>query len=105
MYTKEYLLQKIKEIKPTYENEGLILLGLFGSYAKGTATQTSDIDILYELDAQKFYNTNDGFKSFTRLNQIRDELKETFHTEIDLCAKSGLSRTGEKYILADTIYF
>ncbi len=37
------MLSKLKEIKPTYEKEGLILLELFGSYAKDTQMKYSDI--------------------------------------------------------------
>ena len=104
MYTKEYILQKLKELKPKYKNEGLEILGLFGSYAKNTATEESDIDILYTLDSEKFYRLHDGFKSFSRLTDIKNELEVFFDKNVDICAKSGLSRTGEKYILGSTIY-
>ena len=40
------------------------LIGIFGSFAKNSATENSDIDILYELDTKKFYERNEGFKSF-----------------------------------------
>ena len=48
------ILSKLKKLKPTYEKEGLILLGLFGSYAKETQNSFSDIDIAYKLDYDKF---------------------------------------------------
>jgi len=48
------ILSKLKELKPTYEKEGLILLGLFGSYAQDTQTKFSDIDLAYKLDYDKF---------------------------------------------------
>lgn len=102
--TKEYILDKIKELKPFYEKEGLILLGLFGSYANNEANEKSDIDILYEIKIEKFSEKDPGFTAFSRLKNIKDELKEVFKTEIDLCAKNGLSRTGEKYILGNVIY-
>jgi len=54
MSDKNDILLKLKEIKPTYAQEGLILLGLFGSYAKGTETKYNDIDIAYKLDYDKF---------------------------------------------------
>ena len=34
MLNKNDIVSKLKELKPKYEQEGLILLGLFGSYAK-----------------------------------------------------------------------
>ena len=50
MSQKNEILSKLKELKPTYAQEGLILLGLFGSYAKDTQTKYSDIDVAYKLD-------------------------------------------------------
>jgi len=35
---KKDIISKLKELKPKYEQEGLILLGLFGSYAKDKQT-------------------------------------------------------------------
>ena len=36
---KEEILNKLKEIKPLYEKEGLEILGVFGSYAKDTQNE------------------------------------------------------------------
>ena len=59
---KEEILNKLKEIKPLYEKEGLEILGLFGSYAKDTQNEFSDIDIAYRLDYNKFSQKYvDGF--------------------------------------------
>ena len=43
--TKEEILQILKELKPKYEAEGFEILGLFGSYARDEATESSDVDI------------------------------------------------------------
>ena len=37
--TKNEILQKLKELKPKYEEEGFLILGLFGSYARDEATE------------------------------------------------------------------
>ena len=79
-------------------------MGFLVHLQKNSATENSDIDILYELDTKKFYEKNEGFKSFLRIKEIKEELKNIFKRDIDLCAKSGLSNTGEKYILGNTIY-
>ena len=47
--TKDDIAQKLKLLKPKYENEGFILLGFFGSYARDEATDQSDIDIPYPI--------------------------------------------------------
>ena len=47
---KEEILNKLKELKPIYQKEGLEIVGLFGSYAKDNETEYSDIDIAYKLN-------------------------------------------------------
>lgn len=94
------LLQQAKE---HYANEGFNIVGFFGSYARGEATPQSDIDILYELN-EKFIQTYSGFTAFARLSSIKEELKTLFGIDVDISAKSGLSRTAEKYIMRDLKY-
>lgn len=89
---KDDILSKLKELKPTYEEEGLILLGLFGSYAKDTQTKFSDIDIAYKLDYDKFSRKyKDGFSKLLRIDDIKKELQSTFKTPIDLVPDSNKS--------------
>lgn len=42
-----YLKSKKEELRKKY---GIVSLGLYGSYARGEATDNSDIDIFYERD-------------------------------------------------------
>ena len=99
MPNKSEILSKLKELKPTYEQEGLILLGLFGSYAKDTQTKFSDIDVAYELDYDKFsLKYTGGFSKLLRIDDIKKELQSIFHTPIDLVPNSN------KEILKDIIY-
>lgn len=42
------ILNKLKDINPSIEKDGIKLLGLFGSYSRDEATRNSDIDILIE---------------------------------------------------------
>ncbi len=91
---------KLKEAKESYAHEGFNILGVFGSFARNEETPQSDIDILYEL-SDSFVNRYDGFMAFERLSNIKSELKALFGKEVDIATKSGLSRTGKKYILKD----
>jgi len=89
---KNSILTTLKELKPTYEQEGLILLGLFGSYAKGTETKFSDIDIAYRLDYDKFsQNYKDGFSKLLRIEDVKKELQALFKTPIDLVPDTNKS--------------
>ena len=96
---KNEILNKLKELKPIYQNEGLEILGVFGSYAKETNTKYSDIDIAYKLDYDKFSKKYiGGFSKILRIDEIKDELKEIFKTEVDLVSDSN------KKIMKDLIY-
>ncbi len=90
----------LKHAKQKYIKEGFNIIGIFGSYARNEATKESDIDILYELN-DTFIKSHHGFSAFARLNSIKRELKILFGVEVDIVARSGLSRTAKKYIMKD----
>lgn len=49
------ILRILREEKPyLVDNFGLISIGLFGSYAKGSARSDSDIDVIVELKEPRF---------------------------------------------------
>ena len=96
--------EKLKTLKERYKKEGFIIVGIVGSYARGEATSKSDIDILYEIDYKNFLNNYDGFKSFKRLEEIKNELTAVFGKNVDLINKKTLNEIGQKYILKDVIY-
>lgn len=96
---KEEILNKLKELKPIYQQEGLEIVGLFGSYAKDNETQYSDIDIAYKLNYEEFSKKYvGGFSKLLRIDSIKNELKSIFKKEIDFVPDSN------KKILKDIIY-
>ncbi len=91
MYKSE-ILATLKALKPTYEKEGIILIGLFGSYARDTQTKFSDIDIAYKLDYDKFSTQyKDGFSKLLRIEDIKKELQVLFKSPIDLVPDTNRS--------------
>ena len=67
-------VEKIKEITvPIFEKHNINYCYLFGSYAKGSATEKSDVDLLIETDLTglKFYG-------------LVEELRVALHKKIDL---------------------
>lgn len=42
-----------KSIQSIFQRAGIVHLWLFGSYARNTAHNNSDIDLMYEYDASK----------------------------------------------------
>ena len=87
---KEEILNKLKELKPIYQKEGLEILGVFGSYANNTQTKYSDIDIAYKLDYDKFSEKYvGGFSKLLRIDSIKDELQSIFKKEVDFVPDSN----------------
>jgi predicted nucleotidyltransferase len=96
---KEDILNKLKELKPIYQNEGLEILGIFGSYAKDENTKYSDIDIAYKLDYEKFSKKYiGGFSKLLRINEIKEELQNILKNDVDVVPDSN------KKIMKDLIY-
>ena len=87
---KTEIIHTLIKAKEKYQDEGFILLGLFGSYAKETQDQYSDIDVAYTIEYDKFSQKyKDGFSKILRIDEIRKELEKTFHTKVDLVPDSN----------------
>jgi len=60
---KKVLAEHKEEIRKKY---GVVILGIFGSYARGEQTETSDVDIIVELEKPiglKFFEVWDYFET------------------------------------------
>ncbi|MFZ2889948.1 nucleotidyltransferase family protein [Sulfuricurvum sp.] len=102
--TKEDISQKLKLLKPKYENEGFILLGFFGSYARDEANEQSDIDILYKIkDINQYLQKYNGWNAINHIVDTKEALKRDFQKEIDFVDVETLNAVGKKYILADVV--
>ena len=100
---KDSILLKLKEINPSYEKDGVKLLGLFGSYSRDEANENSDIDILIET-TPLFLEKYQGLKAYVKLDEIKNDLKKVFNKNIDIVDKQGLLQHNNTYILDKAIY-
>jgi predicted nucleotidyltransferase len=100
---KQDILTYLKEIKPSLEKEGIISLGLFGSYAKDDERENSDIDILVET-SDKFINKYIGWEAFTRLEEIKEDISNKFHKDVDMFDKNSPDTRVKEFILKNVIY-
>ena len=72
---KIYSVETIRKLlSPVFKNYNVQSAVLFGSYAKGTATEQSDVDLLVDSNLH-------GLKFFALLEDIREALGEK---EIDV---------------------
>lgn len=96
MLDKNQIIAKLKQLKPSYEKDGVIIIGFFGSYAKENNTQDSDIDILYD--------TKNGITDlYEKKLHIKQNLEETFKTKIDLASRKYLKPYVKDEIMKDLI--
>lgn len=90
MTTKENILSTLKQLKPVYAQEGILLVGLFGSFAQETEDSFSDIDIAYTLDYEQFsLHYKDGFSKLLRIDNIKNELQTRFKRRVDFVSDSN----------------
>ena len=82
-----YTVEQISEIiTPIAKRYGLPAVYLFGSYARGTANETSDIDLLVDT-------TGTQLKSLMALGALYCELEEALQKPVDLTTVSSLQQT------------
>ena len=103
MLTQQIILDQIRKTKPEIEALGIRVLGLFGSYAKGIPTESSDIDILIETPPQ-FVQQTDPLRAFSILQEVRNRYQHMFQTKVDIADKNALSDIGKEHILGNIIY-
>lgn len=82
--TQAQILDYLKSIKQELQKDGIVELGLFGSYAKGVAKENSDIDVFIRY-SDEFRKKYLGFKAFIYLGELRERLENHFGLSVDLC--------------------
>ncbi len=81
MLTREMIIERLRECYPYLTTEyGVKRIGLFGSFARGTATETSDVDVVVEFQQPV------GFKFI----EFVDYLEQLFGREVDVLTPAGL---------------
>ncbi|MBU0925311.1 nucleotidyltransferase domain-containing protein [bacterium] len=96
--TKEEILAYLKlKQQFFYDNFAIKFIGLFGSFSRDEAKDSSDIDILYHLEENKKLSM---FK-YLKLNSL---LEEFFNRKVDLVRDDTVKPQVKSYIEKDLIY-
>lgn len=101
--TKEAILVYLKELKPELQKKGIEKIGLFGSYAKNSAHDNSDIDIVIQssnMSRQELL----GLKFFAYMEDIREQIRNKFQKNVDICDEAGLNNINKSIVLEGAIY-
>ena len=99
----KYILENLKELKQSLKKDGFVVDAVFGSFARGEETNSSDVDILYHLEST-FFKKYSGFIGFKRLDEIKKQISQKLNREVDLAPINNLSSTAKTYILKEAIY-
>ena len=98
MTSKEEILSYLKEKKGEFFSDyQLVKLGLFGSFARGEATQDSDIDLIVEFEP----NTQNLSE---KKSKIKSSIQKHFHREVDVCREKYIKPYFKVQILESVIY-
>jgi len=98
MTEKEKILAFLKEQKgDLFADYQLVKLGLFGSFARDEATETSDIDLIIEFCP----NTE---KIFEKKANIKHLIQTKFDRKVDLCREKYIKPYFKSQILQSVIY-
>ncbi|MGE4294139.1 MAG: nucleotidyltransferase family protein [Campylobacterales bacterium] len=92
--TKEQILDYLSEHKAEFREKYRVnRIGLFGSFAKGTANEESDIDLLVDMpsDLDRFYD-------------LKERLEAQLSKKVDLGYESALRELVRRQIQDETIY-
>ena len=91
---RKTVLQQLEENRGKIRGFGVKRLGLFGSCARGEATEGSDLDFVVELE-------NETFDAYMDLKEFLEAL---FHCPVDLVLIDAIKPGLRETILGETIY-
>ena len=95
MYTLQNILQILRQHQPELQRKYPISrMGVFGSYARGEATEKSDIDIAVEINGPM------GL-SFVAM---ADEIEELFGIKTDVVPKRSIKPQYLSYVEKNIVY-
>ena len=94
---RSQILGTLGALKPELEERfGVATISLFGSYARGEAGPTSDVDLLVGFTA-------DARPTYFSLSRLSDFLESVLGKKIDLLTDGGINPRIEPYIREDLI--
>ena len=95
MYTLDAILEKLRLHKPALQQKYPISrMGVFGSYARGEATEHSDLDIAVELSGPM------GLNFVAMANEIED----LFGIKVDVVPKRSIKSAYLPHVEKDILY-
>src|SRR3989304_9062601 len=90
----EAILRTLSENREKIRSYGVKRIGLFGSYARGDATESSDLDFVVQFEK----------KSFDSYMSLKFYLEDTFRCKVDLVISETIKPRLRPTILKQAVY-
>lgn len=100
--SKLNIITFLQEIKAELVNDGIVTLGLFGSFARDEAGVYSDIDIAIQKEKNYLANRT-AYDYFDEISKIKTLIKKKFHRNSDIFDLDSNSSMRDE-IMKDLIY-
>ena len=95
MYTLDKIIQILRQYKPELQRKYPVSrLGVFGSYARGEATEKSDIDIAVDISGPMGLN----------FVAMAYEIEDLFGIKTDVAPKRAIKKDYLDYVEKDIVY-
>ncbi len=96
MYTLEQIKAILAKAKPDLQKKyPLSELGIFGSYARGDASEESDIDVLVDFN---------GPLGLMRYIGLAHEIQDLFKIKVDVVSRGGIKPKYWSYVSKNIVY-
>jgi len=103
--TRETVINVVKNLAKEESQDGLEIVGIFGSYARNTPNEFSDVDIAYKIDHSLFSQKyKDGFSKLLKIEEIKELLQERLHHKVDLVSLNGSNEKLQANMLKEMVY-
>ena len=93
--SKDVILKLLQKHKSELKKFGVKRIWVFGSYVRGEAKETSDVDILVEFEK--------GKKTFDNYMELKFFLEELLGVEVDLITVEALKPKIRKYVWKEAV--
>jgi predicted nucleotidyltransferase len=98
-------ISKIKMMKNSIKEQGFLLIGIFGSVARGEENNYSDIDILYKIEnLESYLKEYSGWDSISHIVDVKKSLENSLNKKVDFVDIDSLNEVGKKHILKELVY-
>ncbi len=96
MLNKKIIMQSIQDNINEIKSYGIRRIGVFGSFARASQNEKSDVDVLIEFCP--------GKKSFDNYMELKFFLEKLLHRKVDLVIKDAVKPRIRSYILEEVLY-